>query len=201
MAAVLRLNLPWLPDEPDHLGGLVVSRGRDDVLTYDDGISLRVVVLDPSSCVSAEELVASARAAGEPGRVVLVAGSVPAEWRAALRHAEVSFIDVGGVAWIAWPRLRASSGRLAGPEVVRRRATGSRLSRNSRGVRGSVLLPRRGRSLNWPGSAWWSGRRTGVRFPSGSPTWRRWRIFWRTGRRGQELRSSVGTRGAGPSEM
>jgi hypothetical protein len=121
MAAVLRLNLPWLPDEPDHLGGLTVARGRDDALTYDDGISLRVVVLDPSSHASAEDLVASARAADEPGRVVLVAGSVPVEWRAALRHAEVSFIDVGGVAWIAWPRLRVSSGRFAGPEVVRRR--------------------------------------------------------------------------------
>ena len=33
MAAVLRLNLPWLPDEPDHLGDLVVSRSRDDALT------------------------------------------------------------------------------------------------------------------------------------------------------------------------
>jgi hypothetical protein len=121
MATVLRLNLPWLPDEPDHLGDLAVSRGHDDALTYDDGISLRVVVLDPALYASAEELVASARAAGEPGRVVLVAGSVPVEWRAILRHAEVSFIDVGGVAWIVWPRLKVSSGRFAGPEVVRRR--------------------------------------------------------------------------------
>jgi hypothetical protein len=79
MAAVLRLNLPWLPDEPDHLGDLVVSCGRDDALTYDDGISLRVVVLDPASCASAEELVASAQAVDGPGRVVLVGGPVPVE--------------------------------------------------------------------------------------------------------------------------
>jgi hypothetical protein len=69
MAAVLRLNLTWLPDEPDHLGDLAVSRGHDDVLTYDDGISLRVVVLDPALYASAEELVASAQVADEPGRV------------------------------------------------------------------------------------------------------------------------------------
>jgi hypothetical protein len=121
MAAMLRLNLPWFPDEPVHVGDLLVERGRDDVLSYDDGISLRVIALDPTDCESAEELVARAHAESSPGRVVLVAGSVPLEWRAALRQAEVSFVDVGGVAEIVWPRVRTSSGRFASRRAVRHR--------------------------------------------------------------------------------
>lgn len=121
MAAVLHLNLPWLHDAPERLGDLIVARGRDNRLTYDDGISLRVVLLDPSLYASSDEILDSARTASEPGRVVLVAGSVPVDWRAALRNAELSFVDVGGVASIVWPRLRVSSGRLTSREVARRR--------------------------------------------------------------------------------
>lgn len=122
MAAVLRLNVPWLPGEPFRVGDLAVERGRDDVLTYDDGISLRVVVLDPAAFASATELAAAARGKVSPGHVVLVAGAVPVAWRAALRQAEVSFVDVGGgVADIAWPRLRVSSGRFAVQGVKRHR--------------------------------------------------------------------------------
>ena len=91
MAALLRLNAPWVPSEPDRLGDLAISRGRDDVLTYDDGISLSVEVLNPVRYETVEDLVSSARDAAAPGRLVLVAGAVPVEWRAALRQAEVEF--------------------------------------------------------------------------------------------------------------
>jgi hypothetical protein len=121
MVAMLRLNVPWLRGEAERVGDLAISGGPEDVLTYDDGISLQVVVLDPAACTSADELVARARVAGGPGRVVLAAGAVPVEWRAELRGAEVSFMDAGGVAEIAWPRLRAASGRFAGQPVVRHR--------------------------------------------------------------------------------
>lgn len=117
---MLRLNLPWIPDEPDHVGDLIISRGRDDVLTYDDGISLQVHVLDPAFYETVEDVIASARAEDGPGRVALVAGSVPVEWRAALRQVRLSFIDVDGVAEIAWPRLRLAARQFA-RQVIRRR--------------------------------------------------------------------------------
>ncbi len=120
MAAVLHLNLSWIPDEPDRVGDLVISRGRDDVLTYDDGINLQVHVIDPASYDTVDDLIASARTEAGPGRVALVAGSVPVEWRAALRHINLSFIDVDGVAEITWPRLRLATRQFA-RHVVRRR--------------------------------------------------------------------------------
>jgi hypothetical protein len=120
MDGLLRLNLPWLPETLGRIGALAVTHGRDDVLTYDDGISLHVVVLDPASRTSVSDLVAAAREEAGPGRVVLVAGTVPVDWRAALRRAEVSFLDVGGVAEIAWPRLRVASRQFT-KQVVRRR--------------------------------------------------------------------------------
>jgi DNA-binding transcriptional ArsR family regulator len=120
VAAVLRLNAPWVPNEPDRLGDLAIRRGRADVLTYDDGISLSVEVLDPVRFQTAEDLVTSARDAAGPGRLVLAAGAVPVAWRAALRQADLSFIDVDGVVEIAWPRLRVSASRF-GKEVVRHR--------------------------------------------------------------------------------
>src|SRR5260370_22672111 len=55
------------------------------------------------------------------GRVVLVAGAVPVGWRAQLRTAELSFIDVTGVVDIEWPRLRVSARRFAQP-IKRRRS-------------------------------------------------------------------------------
>lgn len=120
MAAMLRLNLPWIPDEPDRIGDLVISRGHDAVLTYDDGISLQVHVLDPASYETVEDAIAAARAAVGPGRVALVAGSVPVEWRAALREGNLSFVDVDGVAEINWPRLRLAARRFT-RQVIRRR--------------------------------------------------------------------------------
>jgi hypothetical protein len=122
MAAVLQLDVPWVPVEPESFEDLVIRRGGDNVLTYDDGISLRVQLIDPTVHGSAEDVVTSARgAASRPGQLAVVGGAVPVEWRAALRRAGVSFIDVGGVIEIDWPRLRVSSAQF-GREVVRRRS-------------------------------------------------------------------------------
>jgi DNA-binding MarR family transcriptional regulator len=121
MAAELRLNLPWVPQEPERIGELVVQRGRNDVLAYDDGITLQVRVLDPAVYASAEALVAEARDETGPGRVVLVAGAVPVGWRPVIREAGLSFVDVSGVAEISWPRLRTSTRQFA-RSVERRRA-------------------------------------------------------------------------------
>jgi hypothetical protein len=120
VTALLRLKAPWVPSEPDRLGDLAISRGGDDVLTYDDGISLSVEVLDPIRYETVEDLVVSARDAEGPGRLVLVAGAVPVEWRAAIRRAELSFIDLDGVVEIVWPRLRVSASRF-GKKIVRHR--------------------------------------------------------------------------------
>jgi len=43
----LILNLPWVPQEPERLDGLAVRRGRYNQLSYDDGITLEVQVVDP----------------------------------------------------------------------------------------------------------------------------------------------------------
>jgi predicted transcriptional regulator len=115
MPIELSLNLPWMPREPKPVGALVIRHGRDDVLAYDDGITLQVRVLDPAARGSADVLLTDARAEAGPGRVVLIAGAVPVEWRAALRQAGLSFIDVSGVAEIAWPRIRVSTRHLTEP--------------------------------------------------------------------------------------
>jgi MarR family len=122
MVAVLELAVPWAPGRPEDFGDLVVRRGGHDVLTYDDGIRLSVQLIDPMVHGSAEDLVTSASgAASRPGQLALVGGAVPVDWRGALRSAGVSFIDVGGVVEIDWPRLRVSSAQF-GREVVRRRS-------------------------------------------------------------------------------
>jgi hypothetical protein len=46
VAAELRLDLPWVPQSPQHVGELAVQRGRRNVLSYDDGIALEVFLLD-----------------------------------------------------------------------------------------------------------------------------------------------------------
>ncbi len=45
--AELRLNLPWVPREPEQLSGLTVRRGRKSMLSYEDGVALEVRVVDP----------------------------------------------------------------------------------------------------------------------------------------------------------
>src|ERR1700758_3828388 len=75
VAAVLQLNAPWVPAEPESFAALVVRRGGDKVLTYDDGISLRVQLIDPAAYWNAADLVVSAQnASGQPGQLALVGG-------------------------------------------------------------------------------------------------------------------------------
>lgn len=121
MTAELTLNLPWVESPAAQLEGLVVRRGRADTLAYEDGIVLDVHVIDPSVFESSAALVDAARSSTAPGRVVLVAGAVPLDWRAELRNAKVSFVDVSGVAEINWPRVRVSAKRLGKPVKRRRR--------------------------------------------------------------------------------
>ena len=121
MIAELRLSLPWISVSGERIGELSVRRGYDDSLKYDDGIILQVCTLTPQMYVSAEELLDAARDQSGPGRVVLVAGAVPVEWRAELRKSEVSYIDVSGVAEITWPRLHVGT-RHFGQRVIRQRA-------------------------------------------------------------------------------
>lgn len=121
MSAELRLDLPWVSPSGESLGELLIRRGHGDVLSYDDGITLQVHVLDPARYASSEELLRAATDQAGPGRVVLVAGAIPVEWRADLRKGEVSYIDVGGVVEVSWPRLRVSARRF-GQSVMRRRA-------------------------------------------------------------------------------
>lgn len=121
MSAELRLDLPWVRQSPQHVGELVVQRGRQNVLSFDDGIVLEVCLLDPAVYSSAEALVRDADAQARPGRVVLIAGVIPVGWRAQLREAELSFIDVSGIADISWPRLRVVA-RHFGQPVSRHRS-------------------------------------------------------------------------------
>lgn len=120
MLAELTLDLPWVEAPVAQLEGLVVRRGRADTLAYGDGIVLDVHVIDPWGFESSAALVDAARSSTGPGRVVLVAGAVPLDWRADLRNADVSFVDVSGVAEINWPRVHVSEKRFGKP-VKRRR--------------------------------------------------------------------------------
>lgn len=115
----LQLDLPWIRPFQG-LGELRVRRAATSVLSYEDGIDLAVRLLEPSDFVSADELVTSERHIEVPGTVVLVAGAIPVAWRPKLRAAEISFVDVSGVAEINWPRLRVSTGQFA-HEAQRRR--------------------------------------------------------------------------------
>lgn len=121
MPAELTLDLPWVEASVAQLEGLVVRRGRADTLAYEDGIVLDVYVLDPRAFESSATLVDAAKSSTGPGRVVLVAGAVPLDWRAELRGAEVSFVDVSGVAEIRWPRIHLSAKRFGQPVKRQRR--------------------------------------------------------------------------------
>jgi len=121
MSAELTLDLPWVESPDARIEGLDTRRGRPARLAYEDGIVLDVHVIDPSAFPSSTALVDAARSSAAPGRVILVAGAVPVDWRAQLRNAEVSFVDVSGVAEISWPRLRVSARRFGRPVKRRRR--------------------------------------------------------------------------------
>lgn len=113
--AELRLNLPWIPRAPEPSDGLTIRRGRKSTLTYDDGLVLEVRVVDPAGQPSLEQVLDEVRRQQGPGRVVLVSGAVPVEWRGRLRDAEVSFLDANGVVEIDWPRLRVSARKFGKP--------------------------------------------------------------------------------------
>lgn len=84
-------------------------------MTYDDGVVLEVRVVDPAGQPSIEQVLEQVRREHGPGRVVLVSGAVPVEWRGRLRDAEVSFLDASGVVEIDWPRLRVSARKFGKP--------------------------------------------------------------------------------------
>jgi MarR family len=113
------LDLPWIHDSVDR--DLTVTRGGSNVLRYDDAIELSVAVIDPAAHESVEDAVDAVSAATKPGVVTLIAGAVPLRWRAQLRLANVSFLDVSGVAEIRWPRINVSTTRFA-KDVERHRA-------------------------------------------------------------------------------
>lgn len=116
----LTLALPWVQAAPQQVDDLIIRRGRNSVLKYEDGIELDVRLVDPSGRSSPEALVTEAHKELGPGRVVLVAGAVPAPWRSRLREADLSFIDVSGIVEINWPRLRVSARRFGRPSKRRR---------------------------------------------------------------------------------
>lgn len=120
MKARLTLDLPWIDATGADLEGISLARSVESALTYDDGIVLDVQVVDPAAHRSADAAIAEARRRQGPGRVVLIAGVVPLDWRASLRSAGVSFFDVSGVAEIDWPRIHLSARRFGQP-VERRR--------------------------------------------------------------------------------
>lgn len=115
----LLLDLPWVTSF-QRLGDMRIDRGLVNMLRYEDGITLAIHLLDPADYKSADELTDIARRSADPGIVVLVAGVIPVGWRSKLRAAEISFIDVSGVAEIRWPRLIISTGQFA-RSVQRRR--------------------------------------------------------------------------------
>jgi hypothetical protein len=93
VAALLRLNAPWVPSEPDRLGDLAISRGSDDVLTHDDGISLSVEVLDPVPYETLEEVAAALGLAPAPRESMDVRVSAD-PWRTGVhRRASAQFDD------------------------------------------------------------------------------------------------------------
>jgi len=71
----LTLDLPWVRQEPERLDGLTIRRGRPNTLSYDDGITLEVHVVDPRSHRSIDGLLAAIARDRGAGRVMLVAGT------------------------------------------------------------------------------------------------------------------------------
>lgn len=55
MTAYLELKLPWVDDKD--IEGLSLRRASTNSLHFDDGISLRVLTIDPAQANSAEDLV------------------------------------------------------------------------------------------------------------------------------------------------
>lgn len=117
----LVLDLSWV-ESVQRVEDLTLRRGRPSALRYEDGIELAVEVIDPSDFEEPDDLIGFVKRMRGPGRVALVAGSVPLSWRSLLRRSNVSFVDPSGVAEISWPRLRLSSGQFARPSERSRAA-------------------------------------------------------------------------------
>jgi hypothetical protein len=145
MSAALTLDLPWV-EVSRAIEDLEVRRGRESSLAYDDGIVLEVRVVDPGSYTSSAEVIDAVRGSAGPGRVGLVAGVVPPSWRAALRDAGVSFVDVSGVAEIDWPRIQVSAHRFGQP--IRRRRAPLSLQKGHASVTQELIVQAMGGS--WP---------------------------------------------------
>jgi hypothetical protein len=106
MSVELRLNAPWVPEEPRHHRDVVVRRDSVSSVTFGGTVTLPVRVLDPASFVTLSSLVHAAREADDPGELVLVAGHVPSGWRTTLRSAGVSFASDDGTIEIAVTEIR-----------------------------------------------------------------------------------------------
>jgi len=122
MRSRLELNVPWIT-ETQVDSDLTMSPGGLNRLVFDDGIELAVEVVSPASADSADGLLALTKDASRPGVVVLVAGNVPAEWRARLRATGTSWLDHDGVLELHWPRVDVSAdrtNRVLGPRSRRR---------------------------------------------------------------------------------
>lgn len=114
MVSSLTLDLPWLPDGRELADELILQRGPVEAVRFDDGLVLRVAVLDPQDATSVNDLIRRVEdAADVPGQLALVAGAVPVEWRSALRLRNVSWLDAGGALQLYWPRLRVSADRVS----------------------------------------------------------------------------------------
>jgi hypothetical protein len=101
MSVELRLNAPWVPEEPRQHRDVVVRRDSVSSVTFGGTVTLPVRVLDPASFVTLSSLVHTVREADDPGEFVLVAGHVPSGWRKTLRSAGVSFASDDGTIEIA----------------------------------------------------------------------------------------------------
>jgi hypothetical protein len=124
MPATLTLDLPWLPDQPVDLAEVEIERGPVNRLSYDDGIELAVALLAADPEDSVRSILRQVDELGGPGKVVLVVGSVPVEWRSKLRKQGVSWLATDGRMELRWPRLSVSAHRLSvsAPTPARKRS-------------------------------------------------------------------------------
>jgi DNA-binding transcriptional ArsR family regulator len=137
--AVLELDLPWLQGGfADEYDSLRLRQSDRNVLTFDDGLNLQVVLISPGSFREVEGILREEVLARGPGRLTLVAGQIPPGWRATLREAGVSFLDPEGVAEISWPGIRLSEARFG--RAVDRRTTAVPMRKGSARVVQALLV-------------------------------------------------------------
>ncbi|MEX1009097.1 MAG: winged helix-turn-helix domain-containing protein [Acidimicrobiia bacterium] len=95
-------------------------------------------IVDPVRSSTVESLLDEIARQQGAGRVVLVAGAVPVEWRGRLRDGAASFIDASGVAEIEWPRLRVRARRFG--TTTQRRTTAVPLQKSHALVAQELLI-------------------------------------------------------------